>query len=41
MYIYIIECKNWGYVEQVQGVNWYVRKQGLSLKQVGKIFVLC
>ena len=37
------------YVEQVQGVKWYVkfrklsgmlvRKQGLSLKQVGKIYV--
>ena len=29
------------YVEQVQGVKWYVkfRKQSLSLKQVGKIYV--
>ena len=24
IYIYISECKNWGYVEQVQGVKWYV-----------------
>ena len=24
IYINIIECKNWGYEEQVQGVNWYV-----------------
>ena len=22
--IYIIECKNWEYVEQVQGVKWYL-----------------
>ena len=24
MHIYISECKNWGYVEQVQRVKWYV-----------------
>ena len=24
IYINIIEYKNWGYEEQVQGVNWYV-----------------
>ena len=39
--IYISQCKSWGHVEQVQIVKWYVRKQGLSLKQAGKICVLC
>ena len=24
IYIYIIECKNWGFVEQVMRLKWYV-----------------